>query len=156
MPPSPRFLLLALLAVPLVGCTESPQAGSQASAGPSSSAAPKEIPRAAASMVAPPPSSAAAGAGDPGAAAGPRATAAPDVPAPPDVAAPPADAKKTASGLAFKILTPGTGKDHPKQDDRVRVRYAGWTKAGKMFDSSGSPDDKPPIVQAKEGIKGWT
>jgi hypothetical protein len=36
-----------------------------------------------------------------------------DLPAPPDVAAPPADAQKTASGLASKVLKPGTGKDHP-------------------------------------------
>src|SRR5215203_5307381 len=35
------------------------------------------------------------------------------LPAPPDVAAPPADAKKTASGLATKVLKKGTGKDHP-------------------------------------------
>ena len=35
------------------------------------------------------------------------------IPAPPDVAAPPADAAKTASGLATKVIKPGTGKDHP-------------------------------------------
>ena len=29
--------------------------------------------------------------------------------APADVKAPPADAKKTASGLAYKVLKPGTG-----------------------------------------------
>ena len=33
--------------------------------------------------------------------------------APPDVAAPPADATKSASGLATKVIKPGTGKDHP-------------------------------------------
>lgn len=31
------------------------------------------------------------------------------IPAPADVAAPPADAEKTASGLASKVLTPGNG-----------------------------------------------
>src|SRR4051794_10334457 len=59
-----------------------------------------------------------------------------DLPAPPDVAAAPADAQKTASGLASKVLTPGTGKDHPGPTDKVKVHYTGWTKAGKMFDSS--------------------
>src|SRR3712207_6378824 len=59
-----------------------------------------------------------------------------DIPAPPDVAAPPADAQKTPSGLASKVLTPGTGKDHPGPEDRVKVHYTGWTKDGKMFDSS--------------------
>jgi len=58
------------------------------------------------------------------------------VPAPPDVAAPPADAQKTASGLATKVLKPGTGKDHPTRDDLVTVHYSGWTTDGKMFDSS--------------------
>ena len=56
--------------------------------------------------------------------------------APSDVAAPPADAQKTASGLATKVLKPGTGKDHPTRDDLVTVHYTGWTTDGKMFDSS--------------------
>jgi peptidylprolyl isomerase len=58
------------------------------------------------------------------------------VPAPPDVASPPSDATKTASGLATKVLKPGTGKDHPAKDDLVMVHYTGWTTDGKMFDSS--------------------
>ena len=56
--------------------------------------------------------------------------------APSDVAAPPADAQKTASGLATKVLKAGTGKDHPTRDDLVTVHYTGWTTDGKMFDSS--------------------
>lgn len=56
--------------------------------------------------------------------------------APSDVAAPPADATKTASGLATKVLKPGTGKDHPTKDDLATVAYTGWTTDGKMFDSS--------------------
>src|SRR5580765_4139178 len=58
------------------------------------------------------------------------------IPAPPDVAAPPADASKTPSGLATKVIKPGTGKDHPTKDDLVTVDYTGWTTDGKMFDSS--------------------
>ena len=34
--------------------------------------------------------------------------------APADVKAPPADAKRTASGLAYKVLTPGTGTRRPR------------------------------------------
>ena len=59
-----------------------------------------------------------------------------NIPAPADVAAPPADAAKTASGLATKVLKPGTGKDHPAKEDLVTIHYTGWTTDGNMFDSS--------------------
>lgn len=56
---------------------------------------------------------------------------------PPDVSAAPADATKTASGLAYKVLSPGTGARHPVASSRVTVNYTGWTAAdGKMFDTS--------------------
>src|SRR5690349_20396607 len=58
------------------------------------------------------------------------------IPAPPDVAAPPADATKTASGLATKVLSPGKGTEHPTRDDLVTVHYTGWKTDGTMFDSS--------------------
>ena len=55
-----------------------------------------------------------------GAAPGAPAMQAPDAhAAPSDVAAPPADAKKTVSGLASKVIKPGTGKEHPKAEDIV-------------------------------------
>ena len=56
--------------------------------------------------------------------------------APADVAAPPADAEKTSSGLASKVLRSGDGSDHPSATDTVTVHYAGWTTDGKLFDSS--------------------
>jgi FKBP-type peptidyl-prolyl cis-trans isomerase len=77
------------------------------------------------------------------------------LPAPADVAAPPANAEHTASGLASLVLQPGTGKDHPTARDTVKVHYTGWTKDGKMFDSSvvrGEPIDFP----LNQVIKGWT
>ncbi|MEL6183912.1 MAG: FKBP-type peptidyl-prolyl cis-trans isomerase [Myxococcota bacterium] len=58
------------------------------------------------------------------------------LPAPDDVAAPPADAAKTESGLAYKVLSKGTGTTHPGPKDKVEVHYTGWTTDGKMFDSS--------------------
>jgi len=57
---------------------------------------------------------------------------------PPDVASVPADATKNPSGLATKVLKPGTGKDHPTKDEIVVVDYTGWTSDGKMFDSTAS------------------
>jgi peptidylprolyl isomerase len=77
------------------------------------------------------------------------------LPPPPDVAAPPADAVKTSSGLASKVLTPGKGKTHPAATDRVLVHYTGWTTDGKMFDSSVQRGQ--PIAFPLNGvIKGWT
>ncbi len=78
---------------------------------------------------------------------------APTVPA--DVKAPPKDAKKTKSGLAYKVLKKGTGKQHPKETSTVEVHYSGWTTDGKMFDSSvtrGTPAEFP----LNQVIKGWT
>ena len=78
-----------------------------------------------------------------------------DLPAPADVAAPPADAVKTASGLISKVLSPGTGKDHPGPSDQVKVHYSGWTKTGKMFDSS-VVRKEPATFKVDQVIKGWT
>jgi peptidylprolyl isomerase len=75
--------------------------------------------------------------------------------APADVAAPPADATKTASGLASKVLTPGTGKAHPTPTDIVKVHYTGWTKDGRAFDSSVARNE-PAEFGVSEVIKGWT
>ncbi len=77
------------------------------------------------------------------------------IPAPEDVAAPPKGAKKTASGLYTKVLTKGTGKDKPKLEDRVKVHYTGWTKDGKMFDSSVTRNS-PATFGVGGVIKGWT
>ncbi|HYH05454.1 MAG TPA: FKBP-type peptidyl-prolyl cis-trans isomerase [Thermoanaerobaculia bacterium] len=74
---------------------------------------------------------------------------------PEDVAAPPADAIKTESGLAYKVLRPGTGTVHPKRSSTVVVHYSGWTTDGKMFDSSILRGQS--IDFSLDGvIKGWT
>jgi FKBP-type peptidyl-prolyl cis-trans isomerase len=80
-------------------------------------------------------------------------TAAPATPA--DVAAPPADATKTKSGLAFKVLKPGTGTGHPKSGSKVTVHYTGWTTNGQMFDSS-ILKGRPFTTELGQVIKGWT
>jgi peptidylprolyl isomerase len=77
------------------------------------------------------------------------------IPAPADVAAPPADAEKTASGLATKVLTPGTGSRHPRASSRVRVHYSGWTTDGRMFDSSVARNE-PISFGLNQVIPGWT
>jgi len=77
------------------------------------------------------------------------------IPAPEDVAAPPKDAKKTASGLATKVLTKATSKDHPSDMDQVKVHYTGWTTDGKMFDSSVQRGE-PATFGVTQVIPGWT
>ncbi len=79
----------------------------------------------------------------------------PPPPVPADVAAVPADAQKTASGLASKVLTKGTGKDHPKATDKVTVHYSGWTLDGKLFDSSVTRGE-PSSFGLNQVIAGWT
>jgi peptidylprolyl isomerase len=75
--------------------------------------------------------------------------------APADVAAPPPDAKKTASGLVTKVLSPGTGRTHPSSQDRVEVHYSGWTTDGTLFDSS-LTRGSPAVFPLNAVIPGWT
>jgi peptidylprolyl isomerase len=75
--------------------------------------------------------------------------------APPDVKAPPSDARKTASGLAYKVIKPGVGARHPKSTDEVTVNYSGWTTDGKMFDSS-VMSGQPATFPLNQVIGGWT
>jgi|SRR6185295_10943930 len=77
------------------------------------------------------------------------------IPPPEDVAAVPADAAKTKSGLASKVITKGTGKARPREDDTVTVHYTGWTTDGKMFDSSVAKG-KPSTFPLNRVIAGWT
>jgi FKBP-type peptidyl-prolyl cis-trans isomerase len=74
---------------------------------------------------------------------------------PSDVAAAPADAEKTSSGLASKVLAKGTGTTHPKASDTVTVHYSGWTTDGKLFDSSVKRGE-PTSFPLTGVIAGWT
>jgi hypothetical protein len=75
--------------------------------------------------------------------------------APADVAAPPADAAKTKSGLATKVLRAGDGKEKPSATSVVSVHYTGWTTDGKAFDSSVSRG-RPATFPLNRVIPGWT
>ena len=76
------------------------------------------------------------------------------IPPPPDVEAAPADSVKTNSGLTTKVLSRGTGSEHPAADDQVTVHYTGWTTDGKMFDSS-VLRGKPATFPVDRVIAGW-
>ena len=79
----------------------------------------------------------------------------PAIPAPSDVAAPPADAQRTSSGLATKVVAAGSGTRHPRPNSRVTVHYTGWTTDGKMFESS-KQKGQPATFGLDEVIPGWT
>lgn len=81
---------------------------------------------------------------------------APKPPAEPeDVAAAPESAEKTPSGIASRVLAKGTGTDHPKATDQVRVHYSGWTTDGKLFDSSVARGEDI-VFPLNRVIPGWT
>ncbi|MBI2832795.1 MAG: FKBP-type peptidyl-prolyl cis-trans isomerase [Acidobacteria bacterium] len=75
--------------------------------------------------------------------------------APPDVAKAPADARVSPSGLASRVLKPGTGTRRPNDVSTVTVHYSGWTTDGKMFDSSVARG-KPATFRLDQVIPGWT
>jgi len=77
------------------------------------------------------------------------------IPVPDDVGAPPAEAKRTASGLVYRFLKRGKGKDHPAAQSTVEVHYSGWTPDGQMFDSS-VRRGRPSSFPLNGVIKGWT
>jgi FKBP-type peptidyl-prolyl cis-trans isomerase len=72
---------------------------------------------------------------------------------PADLATPPA--QKTKSGLAYRVLSKGTGKQHPKATSLVEVHYTGWGPDGKMLDSS-VVRGQPTRMQLQSAGKGWT
>ncbi len=74
---------------------------------------------------------------------------------PEDVAAAPESAEKTASGIASRVITKGTGTTHPKATDQVKVHYSGWTTDGKLFDSSVTRDEAI-VFPLNQVIPGWT
>lgn len=89
-----------------------------------------------------------------------KAPAAPP-PAPRDVKAPPPNAKKTESGVAYRVLKaappakPGAEPAaKPKASDAVKVNYTGWTTDGRLFDSS-VVRGEPASFPLNGMIQGW-
>src|SRR5258706_11426089 len=80
--------------------------------------------------------------------------AAPPIPPPPDVSAAPADALMTKSGVAMKVIQSGGGRDHPSENDCVKVHFTSWKRDGTLF--STSKHETGPVSQclrsAMEGV----
>ncbi|MBB6276407.1 FKBP-type peptidyl-prolyl cis-trans isomerase [Porphyromonas circumdentaria] len=60
--------------------------------------------------------------------------------------------QKTESGIAYKVITPGTGAT-PTEKDRVKVHYVGTLINGEEFDKSG---EEPVEFGVTQVISGWT
>lgn len=78
----------------------------------------------------------------------------PAITAPPDVAAPAAGAQVTDSGLAMKVLKPGSGTDHPSANDCVTVSFKAWKRDGTLFSTSTTMNDSDVLClnAALEGV----
>lgn len=63
------------------------------------------------------------------------------------------DVKTTASGLQYKVVTPGSG-DPPKPTDQVTVNYRGTLLDGTEFDAS-AKHGGPATFTASQVIPGW-
>lgn len=73
---------------------------------------------------------------------------------PVDVAGPPADAIRTPSGLAYKVLKRGDGGDKPTLASTIDIHYSGWTTDGRLFDSSVLRDERA-VFPLGQLIPGW-
>ncbi len=61
----------------------------------------------------------------------------------------------TSSGLQYKVLQPGTGRQHPGATDTVKVHYHGTLLDGSVFDSSVERGE-PIEFGLHQVIRGWT
>jgi FKBP-type peptidyl-prolyl cis-trans isomerase len=61
--------------------------------------------------------------------------------------------QKTASGIAYKIITAGSG-EKPTMESQVRVQYVGNTIDGREFDNSYKRKE-PTIFGVGQVVKGW-
>jgi peptidylprolyl isomerase len=63
--------------------------------------------------------------------------------APPDIAVPPAEAVRTPSGLAYRVIRPGQGGRRPLAGDFARVHFTGWGPDGAVFTNTRVQDEAP-------------
>ena len=62
---------------------------------------------------------------------------------------------ETSSGLQYKVLTVGSGSEHPNARDKVKVHYHGTLLDGIVFDSS-VERNQPISFGLNQVISGWT
>jgi len=72
-----------------------------------------------------------------------------------DPFAQPGDAVVLPSGVAYKVLQPGKGDDHPALSDYVTVNYTLWQPAHTDTPAGSALDAKPVLVSAKQLESTW-
>lgn len=75
------------------------------------------------------------------------------LPIPPYFESKPENLTKTASGLQYEVVKPGTGKNG-QMNKAVTVHYVGWLPGGKIFDSSYQRGE-PSTFTLGQVIEGW-
>lgn len=73
---------------------------------------------------------------------------------PVDLIAPPDDAIKNPSGIAYKILEPGTGSEHPSMKSYAKLNFSGWTSSGKLVETTVT-SGHPALVYVGTAPAGW-
>lgn len=73
---------------------------------------------------------------------------------PPDLSPVPKDAKRTRSGLAYRILQHGRGAAHPKPESTVEVQYTGWRTDGHLYNST-TDRTRPALLPLASTQPGW-
>jgi peptidylprolyl isomerase len=69
--------------------------------------------------------------------------------APPELAIPPADAPRTGSGLAFRIIQAGQPAPPAGPKAFVRAHFMGWDREGQTFANSRAQDEAPYLSLEK-------
>ncbi|MFT6382637.1 MAG: FKBP-type peptidyl-prolyl cis-trans isomerase, partial [Paracoccaceae bacterium] len=79
---------------------------------------------------------------------------APEAPAPPEIT-PPADAEKSDTGLASKVLEAGDGGAKPGPSDMVAAHFTGWLEDGTLLESTVMNGKPAQFKLDQVSIKGW-
>jgi peptidylprolyl isomerase len=74
---------------------------------------------------------------------------------PSDVAAPGPEAEALPSGIAMKVLKPGTGAEHPAENDCVNVSFIAWKTDGNLFSTSTTMNNSD-VICLRAAILGIT
>lgn len=144
-----RFLCIFICLLALSGCKRDAEAPAEEAAAPAPAVEAEPATEEPAADPAPAPAAEAAPEPEPT----PRTE--PDPNAPKNVAAAPKDARRTDSGVAWKRLAKGKGKQRAGRIDTVAIVYTGWLPDGRMFDNSGGID-APVVVRADLLIPGMS